>query len=133
MDPQGIHGGGFSMSLNLEDMVKIGLLFLNEGRFNSHQVISSNWLLQAKKTYKEVKTTVEGTYGYGFQLWTYEKTNTNTNTPIDYYYANGIFGQYIFIVPKLNIMAVTKSHLQNDQQSAPRLFFEELLGSWPDE
>ena len=130
-DPQGIHGGGFSISLNLEDMVKIGLLFLNEGRFNSNQVISSNWLLQAKRPYKQVETTKEGTYGYGYQLWTYE--NTNTNTPIDYYYANGIFGQYIFIVPKLNIMAVAKSHLQNDQQSAPRLFFEELLGSWLDE
>lgn len=50
--------------------------------------------------------------------------------PFDYYYANGLFGQYIFIVPKLNIMAVVKSHLQDEQQSAPRLFFEELLGNW---
>ncbi|MFE6170250.1 serine hydrolase domain-containing protein [Viridibacillus arvi] len=130
-DPQGIHGGGFSISLNLEDMVKIGLLFLNEGRFNSNQVISSNWLIQAKRPYKQVETTKEGTYGYGYQLWTYE--NTNTNTPMDYYYANGIFGQYIFIVPKLNIMAVAKSQLRNDQQSAPGLFFQELLGSWLDE
>lgn len=126
-DPQGINGGGFSISLNLEDMVKLGLLFLNEGRFNSIQVISSNWLNQAKRPYKQFETSKEGTYGYGYQLWTYE--NNNTNTPIDYYYANGIFGQYIFIVPKLNIMAVAKSHLQNDQQSAPRIFFEELLGS----
>lgn len=130
-DPQGIHGGGFSISLNSEDLVKIGLLFLNEGRFNSNQVISSNWLTQAKRPYKQVNTTKEGTYGYGYQLWTYE--NTNTNIPIDYYYASGLFGQYIFIVPKLNIMAVAKSHLNNDHQSAPRLFFEELLGSWLDE
>ncbi|MEQ6355403.1 serine hydrolase [Lysinibacillus sp. M3] len=130
-DPQGIHGGGFSISLNLEDMVKIGLLFLNEGRFNSNQVISSNWLLQVKRPYKQVNTTKDGTYGYGYQLWTYE--DTNTNTPIDYYYANGLFGQYIFIVPTLNIMAVAKSHIQNEKQSAPRFFFEELLGSWQDE
>ena len=111
--------------------MKIGLLFLNEGRFNSNQVISPNWLLQVKRPYKQVETTKDGTYGYGYQLWTYE--DTNTNTPIDYYYANGLFGQYIFIVPKLNIMAVAKSHIQNEQQSAPRLFFEELLGSWQDE
>lgn len=130
-DPQGIHGGGFSISLNLEDMVKIGLLFLNEGRFNSNEVISSTWIIQAKRPYKQVETTKEGTYGYGYQLWTYE--DTNTNTPMDYYYASGLFGQYIFIVPKLNIMAVAKSHLQNDQQSTPRLFFQELLGSWLDE
>ncbi|MEO4054770.1 serine hydrolase [Solibacillus sp. CAU 1738] len=129
-DPQGIYEGGFSISLNLEDMVKIGLLFLNEGRFNSNQVISSNWLIQAKRPYKQTTITKEGIYGYGYQLWTYE--NTNTNTSIDYYYANGIYGQYIFIVPKLNIMAVAKSQLRSDQQSAPRLFFEELLGNWQD-
>ena len=112
-------------------MVKIGLLLLNEGRFNSKQVVSSNWILQAKRPYKQFEPTNEGTYGYGYQLWTYEN---NTNTQINYYYANGLFGQYIFIVPKLNIMAVAKSHLpKEDQQIAPRLFFEELLNSWQDE
>ncbi|WP_052124137.1 serine hydrolase domain-containing protein [Ureibacillus manganicus] len=125
-DPQGIHGGGFSISLTLEDMVKIGQLYLNEGRYNSRQLISSNWILQSKKQNKEVDTTEEGTYGYGYQLWTYESTNKS----MEYYYANGLFGQYIFIVPELNIMAVAKSQLQEDLQSAPRVFFEELLGSW---
>lgn len=126
-DPQGINGGGFSLSLNVEDMVKIGSLFLNEGRINSKQIISSNWLNQAKTPYKQFATEREGTAGYGYQLWTYESTLHS----IDYYYANGLYGQYIFIVPKLNMMAVAKSHLQDEQQqSAPRLFFDELLGSW---
>lgn len=31
---QGIHSSGFSIFIKLEVMVKIGLLFLNEGRFN---------------------------------------------------------------------------------------------------
>ncbi|SOC43859.1 serine hydrolase domain-containing protein [Ureibacillus acetophenoni] len=130
-DPQGIHGGGFSISLKFEDMVKIGLLLLNEGRFNSKQVVSSDWILQARRPYKHLDTTEEDTYGYGYQLWTYE--NMNIHPPIEYYYANGLFGQYIFVVPQLNILAVAKSHLQNDQQSAPRIFFEELLGSWMEE
>ena len=130
-DPQGIHGGGFSISLNVEDMVKLGFLFLNEGQFNSKQLISSDFLQQMIRPYKQVDTTIEGTRGYGYQLWTYESTNNNTQ--MEYYYASGLYGQYIFIVPKLNIMAVVKSHLQYDQQSAPRLFFEELLGCWMDE
>lgn len=130
-DPQGVYGGGFSISLNLEGMVKIGLLFLNEGRCNSNQIISSSWVVQAKRPYKQTEITNKGIYGYGYQLWTYESINSNSS--MDYYYANGLFGQYIFIVPKLNIIAVAKSHLQNDRQSAPRIFFEELLGSWQDE
>ena len=37
-------------------------------------------------------------------------------------------------VEYLHIMAVAKSHLpKEDQQIAPRLFFEELLNSWQDE
>lgn len=130
-DPQGIHEGGFSISLNLEDMVKFGFLLLNEGQFKSNQVVSSNWIHEAKKTYKQFEAEEDRTFGYGYQLWTCEIANSNTK--IEYYYANGLYGQYIFIVPKLNIMAVAKSYLQDDQSSAPKLFFEELLRSWMDE
>lgn len=130
-DPQGIHGGGFSISLNVEDMVKLGLLFLNEGQFNSKQLFSSDFLQQMARPYKLVDTTIEGTRGYGYQLWIYESTNNSTQ--MKYYYASGLYGQYIFFVPKLNIMAVVKSHLQYDQQSIPRIIFEELLGSWMDD
>ncbi|GAB0167829.1 serine hydrolase [Lysinibacillus sp. CTST325] len=132
-DPQGIHEGGFSISLNLEDMVKFGFLLLNEGQFKSNKVVSFNWIHEAKKPYKQFEAEEDRTarYGYGYQLWTCEITNSNNK--IEYYYANGLYGQYIFIVPKLNIMAVAKSYLQDDQSSAPKLFFEELLRSWKDE
>lgn len=130
-DPQGVYEGGFSLSLNLEDMVKFGFLLLNEGQFKSKQVGSSNWIHEARKPYKQFEPEEDRTFGYGYQLWTCEIANSNNK--IEYYYANGLYGQYIFIVPKLNIMAVTKSYLQNDQQSAPRLFFEKLLRSWMDE
>lgn len=106
-DPQGIHGGGFSISLNVEDLVKLGLLFLNKGQYNSKQLISSEFLQQMIKPYKQVDITIEGTRGYGYQLWTYESTKYNKQ--LEYYYASGLYGQYIFIVPKLNIMAVVKA------------------------
>lgn len=105
-------------------MVKFGFLLLNEGQFKLKQVVSSNWIHEAKKPYKQFEAEEDGTarYGYGYQLWTCEITNSNTK--IEYYYANGLYGQYIFIVPNLNILAVAKSYLQDDQSSAPRLFFE---------
>ncbi len=130
-DPQGTHEGGFSISLNLEDMVKFGFLFLKEGQFKSNQVVSSNWIHEARKPYKQFEPEEYRTFGYGYQLWTCEIANSNKK--IEYYYANGLYGQYIFIVPKLNIMAVAKSYLQDDLSSEPKLFFEELLRSWKDE
>lgn len=124
-DPQGNHGGGFSISMNLEDMMKIGSLLLNNGNYASKQLISSNWLEQSSAPYKHVETSSSGVYGYGYQLWTFE--SSNSVNPIDYCFASGLFGQYIFVVPKLEIVAVTKSQLHTDNQSLPRQFFEEFL------
>lgn len=124
-DPQGIHGGGFSISLNLGDMIKIGSLLLNEGKYQSKSVVSSDWIMQTVTPYKQVEEASNGTYGYGYQLWTFQ--SENLENPIDYYYASGLFGQYIIIVPKLEIVAVAKSHLQGDNQSLPRIYFEEFL------
>jgi len=124
-DPQGIHGGGFSISMRLEDMMKIGILLLNNGNYFSKQLISSNWISQSKSPNKHIETLSNGTFGYGYQLWTYE--DSKSDNPIDYYYASGLFGQYIFIVPKLELVAVVKSQLQKDHQSLPRQYFEEFL------
>ncbi|QFF99378.1 class C beta-lactamase-related serine hydrolase [Psychrobacillus glaciei] len=127
-DPQGINGGGFSISMNMEDMMKIGLLLLKYGRYASKQVISSNWITKSQSPQQEVGNGEYGTFGYGYQFWTCN--SSNTQNPIDYFYANGIYGQYIFVVPKLNIVAVAKSQLQKDNQSLPRLYFEEFLRSF---
>lgn len=89
---------------------------MNKGQFNSKQIVSCNWIHEAKKSYKQFESEEDRTTGYGYQLWTCEITSHNTQ--IEYYYA------------KLSIMAVAKSHLQNDKSSAPRRFFEELLYSW---
>lgn len=126
-DPQGIHGGGFSVSLNIEDMMRIGLLLLQDGKFANNQVVSSDWIRQTQTSNISIDSSENGEYGYGCQIWTF-KSNT-LHKPIDYFYANGIFGQYIFIVPKLNIVAVAKSQLQSEKQSLPGLFFQDFLRS----
>jgi CubicO group peptidase (beta-lactamase class C family) len=124
-DPQGTHGGGFSLSLNLEDMLKIGTLLRNKGNYSSKQIVSAQWIIASSATNKQVESTPNGNYGYGYQLWTYE--GVQADKPIEYYYASGLFGQYIFIVPNLEIVAVVKSQLQQDYQSLPRVYFEEFL------
>ncbi|MHC0036929.1 serine hydrolase domain-containing protein [Pseudoneobacillus sp. C159] len=126
-DPQGIHGGGFSISLNLEDMMKMGILLQNKGKYLSKPIVSAEWVIEASSPYKHVESTANGSYGYGYQLWTYE--GSQAENPINYFCASGLYGQYIFIVPKLKIVAVVKSQLQKDDQSLTRLYFEEFLQS----
>jgi CubicO group peptidase (beta-lactamase class C family) len=124
-DPQGVHGGGFSLLLTLEDMVKIGTLLLEDGKYANKQLLSSNWIHQAQMTRRQLDVKEFGVYGYGYQFWTFN--SANTERPLNYFYANGIFGQYIFIVPKYRLTATVKAHLLNENQSLPRLLFEEFL------
>jgi CubicO group peptidase (beta-lactamase class C family) len=123
-DPQGIDGGGFSISLSLEDLMKIGHLLLNKGNYSSRQLISPQWLEQSTLPYKEVEASENGTYGYGYQIWTCQSSSDNR---IDYYYASGLYGQYIFVAPALQIVAVAKSQLPYEHQSIPRQLFESYL------
>jgi CubicO group peptidase (beta-lactamase class C family) len=124
-DPQGIHGGGFSLLLKLQDLTRIGFLILKEGIHNSKPVLSSDWISKMQYPYKDTKTEEKGTYGYGYQLWTYK--SSHPDNPIDFCYASGIYGQNIFIVPQLEMVAVGKSQLKSDDQSLPRQYFIEFL------
>ncbi|MFS0863188.1 serine hydrolase domain-containing protein [Fredinandcohnia sp. 179-A 10B2 NHS] len=124
-DPQGINGGGFSVSLNMDDMLKVGTLLLDNGRYGKNQIVSTKWVNQMQSTYKELETTEKGTYGYGYQVWTF-KSNHDHN-PIHFYYANGIYGQYIVVLPQLKVVAVIKSQLHSDTQALPMEYFQELI------
>jgi CubicO group peptidase (beta-lactamase class C family) len=125
-DPQGVHGGGFSISVSLEDMMKIGTLLLNKGNYSTRQLLSSQWLEQSSYPYKDGETSENGTYGYGYQIWTCQ---SSSDEKIDYFYASGLYGQFIFVVPALQIVAVAKSQLSYEQQSIPRQIFEGYLQS----
>ncbi|MFO1446097.1 serine hydrolase [Bacillus sp. Bva_UNVM-123] len=121
-DPQGIHGGGFSLSIHIEDMMKIGKVLLDEGVYMGKRVISPNWISESQTLYKQVSESEYGTYGYGYQFWIAKSSNHP-----NYFYANGIYGQNIFIVPKLNLVAAVKGQLDSKNQSLPNSYFEAFL------
>ena len=57
-DPQGNNWGWGDMKLAPHDMAKLGYLFLNEGLWDGHQVVSAEW----------VEAATSGV-GYGYQWW----------------------------------------------------------------
>lgn len=96
-DPQGYYDGWGDLSLNPHDMAKIGLLFLQKGRWDGEQIISRRWVEEATK----VQTaTPEGEDPYGFGWW------MDTGIP-GVYRADGRGGQYIFVLPDWNMVVVT--------------------------
>lgn len=62
-DAKGIVIGGFGLCLKPEDLLKVGVLMLNNGTWNGQNVVSKEWVIQSTlpryKTYNEI-----GAYGY---------------------------------------------------------------------
>ena len=91
--PQGIDMGFSRLWLNPHDMAKIGWLYLNDGRWGDTQVVPADWVNAS------VRGRVEAGPGfshYGYQWWVGD----------GFYVAVGYMGQFIFVAPEKNVVAV---------------------------
>ena len=99
-DPQGIYFGGNDMLMTPRQMVAFGELYLNRGRAGGAQVVPESWVDQS--LVPRGRSPISGNeYGYGW--WIREMGGQRA------YYAWGFGGQYIFVVPDLEMVVVTTS------------------------
>lgn len=100
-------------------MAKIGQLMLNKGKWNGKQIISKNWI-------KKITTTVTPTevinkrkgltetspfqFSYGYMWWMVDNIKHNPDFE-GAYTASGYGGQYLTIIPKINMVIVHKNKL----------------------
>ena len=107
-DPQGISDGGNGFAMNVYDMAKIGQLYLNNGVWNGEQIIPAEWI-QESTTLQFDRSS--GSADYGYQWWV--RTFGNNNYPA--YFEQGHYGQYIFVVPDLELVVVFTSHYEGSR------------------
>ena len=107
-DPQGYYMGGNNMALRPSDMVKIGQMLLDGGRYDGRQIVSEEWVADSFKTYTRSNY---NPYNYGYMWWNKSVGNYKV------YFAWGFGGQYIFMIPRLNAVVVLTGALQNATQS----------------
>ena len=105
-NPQGITIGYGQLQMLPRDMAKFGFLYLNNGVWDSQQIISSQWI--KKSTRKHIDATLLP--GYGYQWWIVNP---------DIYTAIGHQGQFIMVVPKKNLLAVFTSSLAKEDFYTP--------------
>ncbi len=104
-DPQGISDGGNGFALNIYDMARIGELYLNNGIWNGKRIISEQWIKDSTTLQFDRSS---GSADYGYQWWV--RTFGDNNYPA--YFAQGHYGQYIFVVPDLNLVVAITSHYE---------------------
>ena len=102
--------------LNPRDMAKIGYLMLKEGNWHGKQIVSRQWAIESTKPH--ITDDLFGA-GYGYQWWCGNEVINGHN--IDAYYAAGHGGQYIFIVPKLDLVAAFTSKVNDNPLGMYRL------------
>ena len=98
--PQKITKGGWGMYLRMEDMAKLGQLYLNYGEYEGKQILPAEWVKEATRAH--IKTDQKESPGYGYQLW------TNIARKGAYTF-NGMLGQNVFIFPDVDMMIITNA------------------------
>lgn len=102
-------GGG--LLLRPRDMAKIGQMMLTNGKYNGKQILSEEWITESTKNYIVPNSQSLGS-GYGYQWWLGE-ISINGQT-IKVYFAQGLGGQFIFVVPRMKITAIFTSQLYDN-------------------
>ncbi len=109
------------LRLTSRDLLKFGLLYLNDGRWNGKQILSENRVAETLKT-QILREPNPSENGYSYLFWT--QTDTINNKPLHFIVAKGLGGQRIFISKELNLIVVItagnykKSGILNDGQAA---------------
>jgi CubicO group peptidase (beta-lactamase class C family) len=103
IDPQGYYHGWGDLHLKPQDAAKLGLLWLQHGKWEDRQIVSAAWVLDSVRAHSRM---VGNEYGYGYGWWV---------SPIDFY-ALGRGGQIIRIIPSMNaVVVVTAGGTDIDQ------------------
>ena len=100
-DPQGIYFGGNDMLMTPRQMIRFGELYENNGRAGDRQLIPREWVERADDGVGRSRWGSDREYGHGFWIRDFGDYKS--------YYAWGYGGQFIFVVPDLDLVVVTTS------------------------
>ncbi|MFA8343079.1 MAG: serine hydrolase domain-containing protein [Rhodothermaceae bacterium] len=96
----------------IQDFAKLGTLVLKKGNWNGTQIVNEKYLEEAltKKVFGEFPEIND----YGYHWWVTESNGLKLN------YASGFGGQYLFVVPELEVVVAIisendRAHLENKE------------------
>jgi CubicO group peptidase (beta-lactamase class C family) len=105
------------------DFARLGKLYLHDGKWGDQQLISSSYVKTATTPNGLLdKETHEPNDVYGLQWWIYPN---RYNKKV--FYARGILGQYIIVIPEQKLVMVRLGHKRGEKIGKHPLEFIELV------
>ena len=119
--PDGVNDGGWGIHVSPEDMLKLGILYLNKGVWNGKRILSESYINEATSAVSDnsANTNPDWKVGYGFQWWRCRH---------DCFRADGAFGQYIIVSPEKDSVAVIISE-DHDMQAILDVYWDTIFAS----
>ena len=98
----------YHFKITAPDMARVGYLMLRKGRWaNNNQIISEAWVEKSTSIISTRQETGNSYFGYGYMWWVLDRKDE----PEDFqgtYTAIGAGGQYIMVIPKLDMVLAIK-------------------------
>jgi CubicO group peptidase (beta-lactamase class C family) len=119
-DPQGYHSGFAGLQLPARDLAKLGYLYLNGGRWDGVQVVPAGYVRAS--TQRQSQPPPGGPFdGYGYQWW----VTSDHGHPS--FLAHGLGGQFVQVIPDLDLVVVITSDFENGRDDAQQLVGEAII------
>ena len=102
----------YHMWLSTRDMVRIAYLMLHNGKWKDRQIVPADWVAKSTSPITPVTdlnppTERKGPWGYGYLWWVWDGP-FNTGAFQGAYTSRGAFGQYMTVLPALDMAVAHK-------------------------
>jgi CubicO group peptidase (beta-lactamase class C family) len=119
-----------TLYLRPRDMAKVGQLYLQGGEWDGNRIISEEWIAESTAESIQIQSSqnpIPGLInGYGYQWWRGTFANGDTDT----YFAAGWGGQFIYVLPLLDmVIALTGGHFDGNYQGFYSLINDQKLAA----
>ena len=104
-DPQGYYSGGYNLYLTARDLAKVGQMYLQKGEWNGKSIVPADYIAAA--TQPGIPSD-HPEYTYGYLWWLMNDSGRAI------YKMWGYGGQFVYIVPDLNLVFVTTADTKNE-------------------
>ncbi len=125
-EKQKVSLGANGLKLHLHDMLKFGYLYLNNGSMEGKEILPASWVEESTQprflTYGDI-----GHYG---MHWWASSFHASQDEPIPYFFSMGLFGQFIIVLPKYDLVAVFVSE-NYGETIRPLQYFREYIAPAP--
>jgi CubicO group peptidase (beta-lactamase class C family) len=123
------HTGG-GLLLTTRDLARVGYLVLRNGKWNAAQVVPQAWLRESTRPLVTPTYRLGGrqsSYGYLWWLYTLSGGTPDANTTDLVIAASGAMGQWLFVVPRYDLVVAINAGITNGPDPALDMVFGTIL------